>query len=642
MALANVAAELAQRGRRVLAVDFDLEAPGLDTFDLPKPKGIVPGLVDFVGEYLVTGRTPVIEKFVFESEGVGRDGGGLWIMPSGAHQDTYANTLASINWCELYEQHDGYLMFEDLKEQWRHHVKPDYVLIDSRTGHTDVGGICTRQLPDAVAILFFPNSQNLRGLTKVVRDIRAEARVPGKSEIVLHFIMSNVPDLDDEDEILADTVSSFEQDLEFHEPLTIHRYDSLSLLNQVIFTKDRPRSRLAREYQIIAEEIMNSNLKDSYAALNYLEDIAPPRLLPRSRTASAAVRQRRVSRQAQLRGMAPSRRSRAISQSRLHHPLRWRRRSRETWPGSRQAEIDKNLNTIRRSHGNNGEVLFRLGVCQYLEDDLEGAADLFDRSIKAGYRDPEVYLSRAQLRQQVLEDPESAQADAAIVINSPDAEPGQVLEALGIIGAENLEKTDDLTGLYARSPSDRIIIAEQLNSSRAEARIAMATLLPQLHETGLSREEANATRHLVALSSIAVGNFSAAIDALQGQASESQSEKVVNAFNLAVALWGETGEIVREPFERAVDLDRGEANEHPGANRLQCMALAHWAVGSEHEAQGLAEGAIREIRSQGGHEFSCWQYLRIPTSEFERDVGELQRLISGDPSVQPRFLVPTK
>ena len=34
MALVNVAVELAQRGRRVLAVDFDLEAPGIDTFEL--------------------------------------------------------------------------------------------------------------------------------------------------------------------------------------------------------------------------------------------------------------------------------------------------------------------------------------------------------------------------------------------------------------------------------------------------------------------------------------------------------------------------------------------------------------------------------------------------------------------------------
>lgn len=642
MALANVAAELARRGRRVLAVDFDLEAPGLDTFDLPKPEGIVPGVVDFVGEYLATSRTPAIEKFVFESEGVGRDGGGLWIMPSGAHQDTYATTLASINWGELYEQHDGYLMFEDLKAQWSDYLEPDYVLIDSRTGHTDVGGICTRQLPDSVAILFFPNSQNLRGLTKVVRDIRAEARVPGKSEIVLHFIMSNVPDLDDEDEILANTVSSFEKDLAFHEPLVIHRYDSLSLLNQVIFTKDRPRSRLAKEYQFIAEEIMSRNLKDPYGALNFLEDIAPVGPLPRSRRASASVWPPRVTRKAPRRGQFLSRRGSGISRSGVRHPLRWRRVFRETWAGGRLAEINKNLKTIQRSHWNNGEVLFRLGSYRYWEGQPEEAAELFDRSIEAGYRNPEVYLSRAQIRQQELESPEGARADATMVINSPESEPDQVLEALNIIGAENLEETSDLTGLYSRFPIDQITIAEQLNASRAEARVAMSMLLKLLNETELSEKEASITRNLVALSSIAVGNFSAAIDALQGRESEHQPMNVAIAFNYAIALWGKTGEIVREPFERVVDLDRDESNEHLGPNRLQCMALAHWAVGSEHKAKELAEEAMSEIRSLGGHEFSCWRYLRIPRTEFERDVDELLRLIGGDVSVKPLFLVPSK
>ena len=58
-------------------MDFDLEVPGLDAFDLPKPEGIVPGVVDFVGECLATGRAPAIERFVLEPEGVGRDEGGI-------------------------------------------------------------------------------------------------------------------------------------------------------------------------------------------------------------------------------------------------------------------------------------------------------------------------------------------------------------------------------------------------------------------------------------------------------------------------------------------------------------------------------------------------------------------------------------
>ena len=86
----------------------------------------------------------------------------------------YPERLSTINWQELYANQDGYLLLEDLKAQWKDFLDPDYVLIDSRTGHTDVGGICTRQLPDAVICLFFPTIQNLNGLVPIVNGIRKE------------------------------------------------------------------------------------------------------------------------------------------------------------------------------------------------------------------------------------------------------------------------------------------------------------------------------------------------------------------------------------------------------------------------------------------------------------------------------------
>ena len=119
----------------------------LDTFELARPADSIPGIVDYVTEYIDTGQAPDVSEYVFESSGIGNDGGGLWIMPSGAQFDRYPSTFAKIDWAELYERQDGYLLFEDLKAQWKATVKPDYVLVDSRTGHTDVGGICTRHLP---------------------------------------------------------------------------------------------------------------------------------------------------------------------------------------------------------------------------------------------------------------------------------------------------------------------------------------------------------------------------------------------------------------------------------------------------------------------------------------------------------------
>ncbi len=51
MALVNVAAELVRRGRKVLVVDFDLEAPGLETYKHLRPPKPHPGIVEYVTEF---------------------------------------------------------------------------------------------------------------------------------------------------------------------------------------------------------------------------------------------------------------------------------------------------------------------------------------------------------------------------------------------------------------------------------------------------------------------------------------------------------------------------------------------------------------------------------------------------------------
>ena len=348
MALVNTGVELARRGRKVLLVDFDLEAPGLDTFEAVKPKKTTPGIVDFVRRYLDTGQAPEVAEFLEKCPEIGDDGGKLWLMPAGTSRPNYADSFRQIDWGDLYEQRDGFILFEDLKAQWKEVLQPDYVLIDSRTGHTDVGGICTRQLPDSVAMLFFPNEQNLTGLTKVVADIRSESEEPRGKKIHLHFIMSNVPDLDDEDRILEKKIKAFQKKLDFErDPLIVHRYDSLSLLNQVVFTKDRPRSRLAEEYRQLVKEIISQNLEDREGALEYLRKS-----------------------------------QRAVHSDSFRHE-------------SSEEENQKLLDKIRNLHDSDGEVLFQLGVLKQEQWEPEQAASLFGRAIERGYSKPQVHMRRA-------------------------------------------------------------------------------------------------------------------------------------------------------------------------------------------------------------------------------------------------------
>ena len=420
MALVNVAVELAKQGKRVLIVDFDLEAPGLDTFDLGRPDESTPGMVDFVREYLDTGMAPDASKFLFEASAPKGNGGKLWIMPSGSQDADYAARLASIDWNNLYEHHDGYLLFEDLKLQWHAALEPDYVLLDSRTGYTDVGGICTRHLPDAVVVLFFPNEQNLRGLTKVVRDIRAEGEGPRKKQIDLHFVLSNVPDLDDEEEILDKLTGRFRDGLNFErEPLFIHRYQSLSLLNQLIFTKRRPKSRLARQYRELLDEIVRHNAEDRDGVLDFIEQLGVGSRRPPLGVAARLARSGRL-------------------------PLR-----------ERGDQTACRLEQIATLHSDDGEVLFRLGQLRASEGDFERSMKLLDGAIDAGYRQADAYLERAQQKRLWLEDLDAASEDALKALEAPEISKPQIRRALRMLNQKGLSQVPDSVRELADEEQER-------------------------------------------------------------------------------------------------------------------------------------------------------------------------------------------
>ena len=589
MALVNVAVELANRGRRVLAVDFDLEAPGLDTFELLNPRDQTAGVVDFVTAYLDTGRAPDAREFMYKAPEIGDCEGALWIMPSGAHNVDYTNTLAQIDWGSLYEHHDGYLLFEDLKEQWKDAYNPDYVLIDSRTGHTDVGGICTRQLPNAVVVLFFPNAQNLRGLKKVVGDIRAE-RVGSRSKAIdLHFVMSNVPDLDDEDRILEASIMSFQRDLRFSRtPLMVHRYDSLSLLNQVVFSKDRPRSRLAKEYSEITAGIMRLNPEDRDGALDYL---------------------RRV----------------------------WRFGHSSDSHGFSMTHVVKHLERIESNHRLDGEVLFHLGSLRADDGRFEDAVALLDRALRAGYRNPEVYLRRAHIRRWEQNDSPGAGQDALDVLRSRGATPDQVRRAIPLVAPERLKDAAHSLAVSSLPPQERVWIASDLQGTKTEAETAYDILRPLLDSTAMDIEDLVHTRHELILSSISIGRFAEAIDIILAHQADLDSMDVYFAFNYGMAQWGQTGEINEKPFQRVLSIQREQPREDPTPNFLQCMAVSTWAVSDISSAKEFVEQARREIAVRGGQEFSCWRYLRVSTAAFQQDLDEILLLINGDKTTTPRY-----
>ena len=187
MALANVAWVLASAGKRVLVIDWDLEAPGLQRYFRPflvdKDVTASEGLVDFLTDFILEAITPVAEgervdkdwyvaqadilRYAVSLEWDFPRGGLLDFVPAGRQGPDYAARFAAINWQNFYDRLGGGAFFEAVKEQVR--AAYDYVLIDSRTGVSDTAGICTIQMPDTLVVCFTFNNQSIEGAASVTR-----------------------------------------------------------------------------------------------------------------------------------------------------------------------------------------------------------------------------------------------------------------------------------------------------------------------------------------------------------------------------------------------------------------------------------------------------------------------------------------
>jgi len=166
-ALANIAVILAEWGARVLVVDWDIEAPGLDHYFGPYLKTApAAGVLDFLAD--CQGNTPRSWDAYATRIDLPDEKRGLHFMPaSGGSGIDYTRLLQDLDWDELYREHALGARLEELRAAWVDAF--DVVLVDSRTGITDFSGLSTVQLPDILAFLFTANRQSLEGCVDVTR-----------------------------------------------------------------------------------------------------------------------------------------------------------------------------------------------------------------------------------------------------------------------------------------------------------------------------------------------------------------------------------------------------------------------------------------------------------------------------------------
>ncbi len=69
----------------------------------------------------------------------------------------------------FYEENGGGDFLEEMRAYWINAY--DIVLIDSRTGLTDSGGVCSIQMPDAVVMLFTATDQGFQGTINLLKEL---------------------------------------------------------------------------------------------------------------------------------------------------------------------------------------------------------------------------------------------------------------------------------------------------------------------------------------------------------------------------------------------------------------------------------------------------------------------------------------
>ena len=178
MALANVGVLMAAEGYRVLLVDWDLEAPGLEVFfrhggKLVGDPSATPGVVDLLDAQAQGAPLPWHECLL-KAEFFGHS---LDILSAGRRTDDYRRRVQQLDWDTLFREHRIGNYINSLRDEWRGVY--EFVLIDSRTGITDVGDICTVILPDVLVLLFVTNYQNVEGIKSVMaRAAKARSKLP--------------------------------------------------------------------------------------------------------------------------------------------------------------------------------------------------------------------------------------------------------------------------------------------------------------------------------------------------------------------------------------------------------------------------------------------------------------------------------
>lgn len=203
LASANFGLYLAKTGQKVVLADMDFEAPGLDSkFPSLNSDRFTTGLLDHFSAFEEgQGLLEIHAEEIPLSDDITTAGGRLWLIPAGNYTSReYYSCLSKLNWEKLTSTSQGLTFCLDLVRRIKETFDADVLVIDSRTGLTEIGGLCTQVLPDAVVLLTSTSSESLSGTRRIYDRISNSAfignRLHGRDKVDIRVVLSRIPRVD--------------------------------------------------------------------------------------------------------------------------------------------------------------------------------------------------------------------------------------------------------------------------------------------------------------------------------------------------------------------------------------------------------------------------------------------------------------
>lgn len=191
-ALTSFALRRARRGERVVAIDFDLDAPGLGTLLAADEQGTTApwGVIDYLLER-PHGPVPLGDYIHRCARPAVTGDGAVEVIPAGRLDDLYLTKLARVD-LEITAPGAPH-PFEELLREIHVDIAPDWILIDARAGLSPAAGLLLSGICHLHVLVGTTSEPTFQGLERVVHHLGADRLDKGGQADCL-VVQSMVPD----------------------------------------------------------------------------------------------------------------------------------------------------------------------------------------------------------------------------------------------------------------------------------------------------------------------------------------------------------------------------------------------------------------------------------------------------------------